>query len=124
MPMVQAYVEVEFEAYCAQCGDGICHLVDSTHSGENIRITPCENCIEGATEEGREEAEREKDSEIEDLNDDIYDLKLTIDEKNEEISDLEDSVTDLKAKVAELEKEVEQAREEGWSEGYIEGVGG
>jgi len=114
-------VDVEFEAFCAECGEGICHLVESTHSGENIRITPCDNCLENARTEGYDEAEAEKDSEIDDLNEEIDDLKNTIEDRDEEIAELEDKVDSLKARIEELEQEIDRSREEGWSEGFIEG---
>jgi len=54
-------VRVEFEAFCAGCGGGMCGNVDTRSSRRRgmsqITIQPCEKCLEVARDEGRVEAE-------------------------------------------------------------------
>jgi hypothetical protein len=71
--------ELEFEAYCGECSEGMCLNVDTnkTH-GRNqdyIKIEPCKKCIQNAEEKGREKAEAEYQSRIDDLEAELESLK-------------------------------------------------
>ena len=52
-------VEIEFEAYCASCGDGICRNVETRKSRHReypqITIEPCKKCIQSAVDEKADE---------------------------------------------------------------------
>jgi hypothetical protein len=74
-------LEFEFEAYCAVCNSGICSNVDGQRGSYTkksrdpyIDVTPCEDCLEEARQEGRDE----KDREIEKLEERISDLEHEI----------------------------------------------
>lgn len=72
----QDEIEFEYEVWCATCGDGICGNVQKRARGfsyrraDEIRIEPCEKCIQNAKEEiGNEKEEKisELESKIEEL---------------------------------------------------------
>lgn len=60
MPSLEG--EIEFEAYCDQCGAGLCGNVtvrsSRKHGMPQILLEPCAKCLESATDAGREEAEQ------------------------------------------------------------------
>lgn len=47
---------IEFEVYCASCGNGLCNVSESTRTrtrGEPcVRVEPCPKCIEEARKDG------------------------------------------------------------------------
>lgn len=54
-------ISVEFSAYCACCGAGMCGNVevDRDSRGAKIIIEPCKRCIENAKEEGHDKGYEE-----------------------------------------------------------------
>ena len=42
-------IQIEFEAYCERCGEGICNNIDTRTSKNRgtpqITVIPCESCI-------------------------------------------------------------------------------
>ena len=50
-------VTVDLQAYCAECGEGICDLVSqSRRRGTGyIEVYPCNKCIDAAKDEGHDE---------------------------------------------------------------------
>lgn len=60
---------LDFEAYCNECGAGICGNVETRKSHrrglDQITVQPCEKCIANAKEEGAESREREVREELE-----------------------------------------------------------
>lgn len=62
-------VAVEIEVWCAECGEGICDHVESVRGRDgNIKVRPCDKCM------------KEKDNEIEKIQDERDDLKNSISE--------------------------------------------
>ena len=74
--------EVEFEAYCGQCGAGICGNVSTrtsrTRAVPQLVIEPCRRCIEAAAEGATDAAHASDRKEIDDL-------QATIDELRERL---------------------------------------
>ena len=56
---------VEFEVFCAECGEGLCNLATVeeggrfSSSGQIVRVMPCPKCLVAAREEGYEEGKKE-----------------------------------------------------------------
>lgn len=59
MPEITGEATIDFEAYCAKCGAGICSNVTTgkTFNRQHpfIEIEPCEECLKKAHDEGYEE---------------------------------------------------------------------
>ena len=49
--------DIDFEVFCARCGNGLCNQSDTTQErGRNkLTVEPCEKCLEEAKEEGKAE---------------------------------------------------------------------
>jgi hypothetical protein len=110
MPSVVSSVEVtvEFEAWCDECGAGICHLVSSGYS--DVNITPCEKCIAAALDEGEDKGHASRDDEVEKLEYRVDELETDLDEVR----------AGHEVEIEALEAEVKRAREEGWSKGFCD----
>jgi len=54
-------MEVDFEVYCEQCGDGICNHVADRNPRHPYRvvIAPCRLCLKDARDEGYSEGRNE-----------------------------------------------------------------
>jgi hypothetical protein len=50
-------VKVELEVWC-NCGNGICHLTESSGSG-GITVSPCEECLDVARDQGYENGQED-----------------------------------------------------------------
>jgi len=52
------FFEVEFEVYCATCGNGLCNQSNGSNSRRMSRVDVevCQNCIDKAKEEASEKA--------------------------------------------------------------------
>ena len=67
MPSIEAEVmvsaEIEFEVYCAKCGDGLCRNVNTRESRNRripqIVIEPCQTCLENEFEKGKDSVRSE-----------------------------------------------------------------
>ena len=58
-------LETNFDVFCAVCGAGLCNNAEVTYPIQKqprIDITPCENCLDDAREEGREEGKAQASS--------------------------------------------------------------
>jgi predicted nucleic acid-binding Zn-ribbon protein len=75
------------EFICEECGDAISATVELDNWGDlQIKVEPCENCID----EAKKEISEDKEDEINKLQDEIENLER-------EVTDLEDEINDLKA---------------------------
>ena len=72
-------LDVDFEAYCAECGNGICHNVETAKTKRRgmdcIQVTPCETCLKNAIEDERYDVEKEYEQKISELEDRIAELE-------------------------------------------------
>ena len=50
-------VEIDIPVYCANCGRGICHLVEVSSGA--FTVSPCEYCVEDFRREAVEEYKRQ-----------------------------------------------------------------
>ena len=55
---VESEVEIEFEAWCSDCGAGICGDIN-VEGGTKLKIEPCDNCLTNAKIEGYNEGYNE-----------------------------------------------------------------
>ena len=69
-------IQIEFQVWCANCGNGICGNTEYKRGSTNEFTTFCEVC-----DKGRKELEKEKD----DLESEVYDLKTRIEQLESEI---------------------------------------
>jgi RNase P subunit RPR2 len=65
---IEIDVDIDFEVYCEKCGAGICNNANTRSSYKRgmaqVTITPCENCLKNAYEEGKQEGHDEAKNEI------------------------------------------------------------
>lgn len=58
---------LEFEVYCASCGEGLCNnCEEGTTKGRNmpiIKIEPCSKCIDAAEDAGHAAGYKEREKE-------------------------------------------------------------
>ncbi|HBV95821.1 MAG: hypothetical protein JL50_11040 [Peptococcaceae bacterium BICA1-7] len=70
-------VEVEFEIYCSKCGAGLCSngSTKSIRNTNRLDMEPCEKCLEFAADMADGEARDELSGKIQELEDEIAELK-------------------------------------------------
>jgi len=76
-------VEVEFEIYCAKCGAGLCSngstkSKNSYKSSNRLDMEPCEKCLDLAADMADGEARDELGNKIQELEDEITELKARL----------------------------------------------
>lgn len=70
-------IEVDFEVYCNTCGCGLCNETTvKGHQSPQLKVNACPDCM------------KEKQEEIDDLNDDIRKLNAKIESLLDELSNL------------------------------------
>jgi len=75
MPTFETPVEIDFQVYCAKCGAGLCRY--TTVSGDDVDVEPCPECM------------KEKDDDIEELEQKVISLEEEIEELNKIIDSYE-----------------------------------
>jgi len=54
-------VDVQLDFYCDVCGNPMCDNISYDKQRAIVKIEPCENCLDAAREEGREEAKESRE---------------------------------------------------------------
>ena len=86
-------VSIDFEVFCGTCGAGLCNQSDTRHSRSRsyaqVTVVACDNCLESAKQEGRQdgilETKQELEEELEELKEQIQDLQNRLISIGEEI---------------------------------------
>jgi predicted RNase H-like nuclease (RuvC/YqgF family) len=89
-------IDVEFEVYCAECGDGLCNQsrTDNTQRrGEPfVSVEPCKKCLDKARENSYDEGHDSQDNEISELRSEVGELRAEISRLEGEVSGLRDEI--------------------------------
>lgn len=76
---------IDFEVYCADCGEGLCNQSETRKSRQRqedqVTVAACQKCVEAAFERGSDS----RDSELADLMDQIKDLQQELQSWKDEV---------------------------------------
>ena len=110
---------VDLQIYCSVCGAGICH--GTSIKGADVKVSPCQRCLDEATEEGEEtgEATGYKDGYAEGLLDGARDGESTgydagyeagfvagVESMNADVNDLKRTIRELRDTIGGLHAEI------------------
>ena len=93
MPSFDFSTSIDFEVFCGTCGAGLCCQSDARTSRNRghhqVTVDACGRCLENAKEDGATEKESELESycskEIDELKEEIKELKLQLHENSKSI---------------------------------------